>query len=49
MVENKNLEEYSCSGKFRIADGLDNALRILQRNAKYTFERNEDNTIVYIK
>lgn len=49
MVENKNLEEYSCSGKFRISDGLDNALRILQRNAKYTFKRNEDNTIVYIK
>lgn len=49
IVENKTLEEYSCSGKFRISDGLDNALRILQRNAKYTFERNEDNTIVYIK
>lgn len=49
VVENKNLEEYSCSGKFRISDGLDNALRILQRNAKYTFERNEDNSIVYIK
>lgn len=49
VVENKNLEEYSCSGKFRISDGLDNALRILQRNAKYTFERNDDNTIVYIK
>lgn len=49
VIENKNLEEYSCSGKFRISDGLDNALRILQRNAKYTFERNDDNTIVYIK
>lgn len=49
VVENKNLEEYSCSGKFRISDGLDNALRILRRNAKYTFERNEDNSIVYIK
>ena len=49
VIENKNLEEYSCSGKFRISDGLDNALRILQRNAKYTFERNEDNSIVYIK
>ncbi|RHU29241.1 DUF4974 domain-containing protein [Parabacteroides sp. TM07-1AC] len=49
VVENKKLEEYSCSGKFRISDGLDNALRILQRNAKYTFERNDDNTIVYIK
>lgn len=49
VVENKNLEGYSCSGKFRISDGLDNALRILQRNGKYTFERNEDNSIVYIK
>lgn len=49
VVENNKLDNYSCSGKFRIADGLDNALRILQRNANYTFERNEDNTIVYIK
>jgi len=49
VVENKNLREYSCSGKFRISDGIDNALRILQRNANYTFERNEENTIVYIK
>ena len=24
-------------------------LRILQRNAKYTIERNEDNSIIYIK
>lgn len=49
VVENKNLKGYSCSGKFRTSDGLDNALRILQKNAKYTFERNEENTIVYIK
>lgn len=49
VLENNTLDGYSCSGKFRIADGLDNALRILQRNAHYTFERNEENTIVYIK
>lgn len=49
LVENRHLNEYICSGKFRVSDGLDNALRILQRDAKYTFERNEDNTIVYIK
>ncbi|MGM9779840.1 MAG: FecR family protein, partial [Prevotella sp.] len=47
ILENKHLEDYTCSGKFRISDGLDNALRILQKNAKYTFERNEENTIVY--
>lgn len=49
IVENKHLEEYACSGKFRISDGVDNALRILQQDAKYTFERNEDNSVVYIK
>lgn len=49
VVENNNLEEYACNGKFRISDGLDNALRILQEDAGYTFERNEDNSIVYIK
>lgn len=49
IVENKHLEEYTCSGKFRISDGVDNALRILQRDARYAFERNEDNSIIYIK
>lgn len=49
VVENRHLEEYTCSGKFRISDGVDNALRILQRNAKYTIERNEDNSVIYIK
>lgn len=49
IVENKQLKEYTCSGKFRISDGVDNALRILQRDARYTIERNEDNSVIYIK
>lgn len=49
VVENKNLKDYTCSGKFRISDGLDNALRILQRDAKYTFEKDKDDSVVYIK
>lgn len=49
FVENEYLAGYTCSGKFRISDGVDNALRILQRDAGYTFERNEDNSIIYIK
>lgn len=49
ILENKHLKEYTCSGTFRISDGVDNALRILQRDAQYTFERNEDNSIIYIK
>lgn len=49
VVENKNLIKYVCSGKFRISDGIDNALRILQKDAKYSFERNKDESVIYIK
>ncbi|MBP3518064.1 MAG: FecR domain-containing protein [Parabacteroides sp.] len=49
IVENESLKEYSCSGKFRISDGVDNALRILQRNARYVIEKSEDGSVIYIK
>ena len=49
IIENPQLADYICSGKFRISDGIDKALRILQKDAKYTFERNKDESVVYIK
>lgn len=49
VVENKHLVNYICSGKFRISDGIDNVLRILQKDAKYSFERNNDESVIYIK
>lgn len=49
VVENKKLSNYVVSGKFRISDGVDNALRLLQKDADYTFERNKDNSVIYIK
>ena len=49
VVENKHLVNYICSGKFRISDGIDNAFRILQKDAKYSFERNNDESVIYIK
>lgn len=49
IVQNKQLVDYICNGKFRISDGIDNALRILQKDAKYTFERNNDESVIYIK
>jgi ferric-dicitrate binding protein FerR (iron transport regulator) len=48
VIKNKDIDKYVCSGKFRISDGIDMALRILQKDAKYTFERDEDSTI-YIR
>lgn len=49
VIKNKELHNYVCSGKFRISDGIDNALRILQKDAKYIFERNKEDSIIYIK
>ncbi len=49
IVLNEKMNNYVCSGKFRISDGIDNALRIIQKDAKYKFERDENNTTIYIK
>ena len=37
------------SGKFRFTDGLDYALRVLQAEVSYTFDRNEDTEEIVIK
>lgn len=47
--ENSNLNNYICSGKFRISDGVDFILHVLQRDVRFSFQRNENNTIIYIK
>ena len=49
VISNKKLANYKCSGKFRIADGIDFVLHVLQKNANFKFNRNEDNTTIYIK
>lgn len=49
IIENEKLSEHAFSGKLRIADGIDSALRVLQKDANYVFERNEDDSVIYIK
>jgi ferric-dicitrate binding protein FerR (iron transport regulator) len=49
IIENDNLSDYVISGKFRISDGIDNALRILQKDAKYTFFRDSEKDVIYIQ
>lgn len=49
VIANPQLADHVFSGKFRISDGIDNALRVLQREARYTFTRNSDNSVIYIK
>jgi ferric-dicitrate binding protein FerR (iron transport regulator) len=46
-VENLQLLDYRCTGKFRHSDGVDYALRVLQRKMKFNYIRdNESNEIV---
>lgn len=49
VIQNKRLDDYKCSGKCRVSDGVDFILQVLQRSTRFTFSRNDDNTIIYIK
>ena len=48
IIENSRLDQYACSGKLRISDGIDAALHALQQDAHFTFER-ENGTEIHIK
>jgi ferric-dicitrate binding protein FerR (iron transport regulator) len=49
VVENNRVKEYALTGKFRKTDGVDYALRVLQHNFRFRFERDEENHVIYIK
>ena len=39
IIDNHTLDNYACSGKFRISDGIEQVLRALQQDAHFTCER----------
>lgn len=45
IIDNHKLDDYACSGKFRISDGIEEVLRALQQDAHFTFERENKNEI----
>lgn len=49
QVSNSSLPQRTYTGKFRQADGVDYALRVLQKSIHFSYERNETTGIVYIK
>ena len=49
VVENNRVKDYTPTGKFRKSDGIDYALRVLQRNFPFQFTRDEENNVIYIK
>ena len=48
QVKNKNVFKYVYTGKFRQTDGIDYALRVLQKDIKFTYQRDDENQIIYI-
>ncbi|MDR1201562.1 MAG: FecR domain-containing protein [Tannerellaceae bacterium] len=48
-VQNQEVQKYTYTGKFRHTDGLDYALRVLQRDIHFTFSRDDENHIIYIE
>lgn len=48
-VENKEVLKYFYTGKFRQMDGIDYALKVLQKDIKFVYQRDEENQAIYIK
>lgn len=49
IIENNNQRDLSFTGKFRFVDGVEYALKVLQREVKFKYERDSDKNIIYIK
>ncbi len=49
VVENPKVKEIALTGKFRVIDGVEYALRVLQREVNFKFERDTDSHIIYIR
>ncbi|MDR0750140.1 MAG: FecR domain-containing protein [Tannerellaceae bacterium] len=48
IVKNKAYNNYRCTGTFRMNDGVDYALRVLQRDVKFNYKRNDEAEIITI-
>lgn len=49
QVRNKEVLKYVYTGKFRQTDGVDYALRVLQKDIKFNYQRDDENQIIYIE
>lgn len=47
--ENSQLPNPKISGKFRLVDGVDYALRVLQKEVQFTYHRDNEMDIIYLK
>jgi predicted metal-dependent hydrolase len=47
-VLNQQVQKYFYTGKFRQAEGIDYALRVMQKEIKFNYRRDDINQILYI-
>jgi ferric-dicitrate binding protein FerR (iron transport regulator) len=47
-INTKKLPQHRYTGKFRQADGVDYALRVLQKSIHFSYSRDDDKQIIYI-
>jgi len=47
-VQNQQVQKYFYTGKFRQADGIEYALKVLQKEIKFSYKRDDINQIIYI-
>ena len=48
VVNNKAVKDLGYRGKLRISDGVDHALRVLQKDFPFKYKRDEERNIIYI-
>lgn len=49
VIQNPKIGDLIYTGKFRIIDGIDYALRVLQKDVRFKYERDTEKHIIYIK
>lgn len=49
QINTKKLPQYTYTGKFRQSDGVDYALRVLQKSIHFNYHRDEETGTIYIK
>jgi len=49
IIQTEKVKKLGYDGKFRIVDGVDHALRVLQKDYHFTYKREENSNIIYIK
>ena len=48
VINNQEVKDQGYRGKLRISDGVDHALRVLQNDFPFIYERDEERNIIYI-